>query len=104
MRNPSTESNDRVAQPLDAPAADWGRRNAADFSSLLLELARAQRGYFFYSETDRRRRPLAERAHRALLSELNRDLGVTLIIATHDADVASFAKRRILMRDGQIED
>lgn len=39
-----------------------------------------------------------------LLSGLNRDLGVTLIVATHDADVADFAKRRILMRDGQIED
>lgn len=39
-----------------------------------------------------------------LLTDLNRDLGVTLIVATHNADVASFAKRRILMRDGRIED
>ena len=39
-----------------------------------------------------------------LLSDLNRDLGVTLIVATHDADVARVAKRRILMRDGTIED
>ncbi len=38
-----------------------------------------------------------------LLTDLNRDLGVTLIVATHDADVAGFAKRRILMRDGRIE-
>ncbi len=39
-----------------------------------------------------------------LLSDLNRDLGVTLIVATHNADVARFAKRRILMRDGRIDD
>ena len=39
-----------------------------------------------------------------LLTDLNRDLGVTLIVATHDADVARFAKRRILMRDGRIEE
>ncbi len=39
-----------------------------------------------------------------LLTDLNRDLGVTLIVATHDADVARFAKRRILMRDGRIDD
>ncbi len=38
-----------------------------------------------------------------LLRDLNRDLGVTLIVATHNADVARFAKRRILMRDGIIE-
>ncbi len=39
-----------------------------------------------------------------LLNDLNRDLGVTLIVATHNADVARFAKRRILMRDGRIDD
>ncbi len=38
-----------------------------------------------------------------LLTDLNLDLGVTLIVATHDADEAGFAKRRILMRDGRIE-
>ena len=37
-----------------------------------------------------------------LLSDLQRDLGVTVIVATHDADVARFARRRIQMRDGRI--
>ncbi len=39
----------------------------------------------------------------ALLRELNRDQGVTLLLVTHDPDAAAFAGRVIRMRDGQIE-
>ncbi|MGI6740603.1 MAG: ABC transporter ATP-binding protein [Brevefilum sp.] len=38
-----------------------------------------------------------------LLQELNRTKGTTLLIVTHDADVASVAKRIIHLRDGEIE-
>ncbi|MEA2683738.1 MAG: putative transport system ATP-binding protein [Chloroflexota bacterium] len=38
----------------------------------------------------------------ALLVGLRSDMGVTLIIATHDEDVAKHASRRIKMRDGAI--
>ena len=38
-----------------------------------------------------------------LLAGLNRDLGVTLLLATHDRDIATAASRVVRMRDGRIE-
>ncbi|MCS7002669.1 MAG: ABC transporter ATP-binding protein [Dehalococcoidia bacterium] len=38
-----------------------------------------------------------------LLTELNRERGVTIVMVTHDPDVASVAARRIRLRDGRIE-
>lgn len=70
MRISSREFNDRASDP--ERRADWQPRDPADFSGVLLELARVQRGFVFYEETDARRHPLADRAHRALLSELHR--------------------------------
>ena len=40
----------------------------------------------------------------ALLRELNRDQGVTMLLVTHDPEAAAFAGRVIRMRDGQIEE
>jgi putative ABC transport system ATP-binding protein len=40
----------------------------------------------------------------ALLSDLNRDLGITILLATHAADVAAAATRTLRMRDGQLDD
>jgi len=39
----------------------------------------------------------------ALLRELNREQGVTLLLVTHDPEAAGFAGRVIRMRDGRIE-
>ncbi len=39
----------------------------------------------------------------ALLSELNREMGVTVLLATHSADVATAATRVLRMRDGKFE-
>ena len=39
----------------------------------------------------------------ALLSELNREMGVTVLLATHAADVAAAATRVLRMRDGKFE-
>lgn len=39
----------------------------------------------------------------ALLAELNRELGVTMLLATHAADVAAAAGRQIRMRDGRLD-
>ena len=39
----------------------------------------------------------------ALLKELNVEQGITLIVVTHDPDVASYADRIVRLRDGQIE-
>jgi putative ABC transport system ATP-binding protein len=38
-----------------------------------------------------------------LLAEINRDLGVTIILATHSDDAAQFTRRILRMRDGLIE-
>lgn len=38
-----------------------------------------------------------------LLGELNRELGLTILLATHGAETAAAAKRVVRMRDGQIE-
>jgi putative ABC transport system ATP-binding protein len=39
----------------------------------------------------------------AMLTELNRETGVTMLLATHAPDIASAARRVIRMRDGRIE-
>jgi putative ABC transport system ATP-binding protein len=38
-----------------------------------------------------------------ILAEINRDLGVTIILATHADEAAQFTRRVIRMRDGLIE-
>ena len=38
-----------------------------------------------------------------LLADLNRELGITIILATHSEEAARYAKRTIRMRDGLIE-
>lgn len=37
-----------------------------------------------------------------LFAELNRDEGITLVLVTHEADIASFARRRIRFLDGRV--
>ena len=37
-----------------------------------------------------------------LLKDLNRTSGITVIIVTHEEEIARFAQRRILMRDGEV--
>jgi putative ABC transport system ATP-binding protein len=39
----------------------------------------------------------------ALLVELNREMGITILLATHSADVAAAAKRVLRMKDGMFE-
>lgn len=75
MRNSTDDS------PVEAAASDWALRTPADYTSLLFELARVERGYRFYGETDARRRPLAERAHLAVRSELDRAGAIELRLA-----------------------
>jgi hypothetical protein len=50
----------------------WSIRTTADATSVLLELARAIRGCSSATDADRRRRGLAERAHQAIASEVER--------------------------------
>ena len=38
----------------------------------------------------------------ALLAGLNRDRGITVIMVTHEPDVAAFARRVVRFRDGRI--
>ena len=37
-----------------------------------------------------------------LFTSLNRDLGITIIMVTHEPEVAEFTKRKVLFRDGSI--
>jgi putative ABC transport system ATP-binding protein len=39
----------------------------------------------------------------SLLDELNREDGLTIILITHEQDVADHARRRLFLRDGQLE-
>jgi putative ABC transport system ATP-binding protein len=39
-----------------------------------------------------------------IFQHLNREVGITIIMITHEPDIASFAKRNILFRDGGIVD
>jgi len=39
-----------------------------------------------------------------IFQRLNRDRGITIIMITHEPDIASFAKRNIHFRDGKIVD
>jgi putative ABC transport system ATP-binding protein len=38
-----------------------------------------------------------------LLTRLNRDRGITVIMVTHDAHCAAYAPRQVVFRDGRIE-
>jgi putative ABC transport system ATP-binding protein len=37
----------------------------------------------------------------SILEELNRE-GITVILVTHEADIAAYARREILLKDGQL--
>ena len=39
-----------------------------------------------------------------IFQRLNREMGITIIMITHEPDIASFAKRNIHFRDGRIVD
>jgi putative ABC transport system ATP-binding protein len=38
----------------------------------------------------------------AIFQRLNRDMGITIIMITHESDIAAFGKRMILFRDGKV--
>ena len=38
-----------------------------------------------------------------LLKQLNRDIGLTLVIVTHSADIAKLADKILYVRDGLLE-
>ncbi len=40
----------------------------------------------------------------AIFQRLNRDLGITILMITHELDIALFAKRNIHFRDGAVVD
>ena len=37
-----------------------------------------------------------------LLTELNREDGITIALVTHEPDMAKFARRHLLFRDGEL--
>ncbi len=39
-----------------------------------------------------------------ILSNLNKEFGVTVVLVTHEHDIAAKTKRQIFIRDGQVVD
>jgi putative ABC transport system ATP-binding protein len=37
-----------------------------------------------------------------ILDQLNRDEGITIILVTHEVDIAAYAAREIVIKDGQV--
>ena len=58
----------------------WGTRTFTDATGLLIELARAHRGFVYYKETSPQRDPLCDRAFRALSSEIQRAGPVEILL------------------------
>jgi len=71
---PTTISSSSKRSTTTGAAAHghWTARTLPDARSLLLELARALRGFSFYHETAPERQSLVDRAYRALAGELTR--------------------------------
>jgi putative ABC transport system ATP-binding protein len=38
-----------------------------------------------------------------LINEINADIGTTFVLVTHNPEVAAATRRRITLRDGQVE-
>jgi putative ABC transport system ATP-binding protein len=38
----------------------------------------------------------------AFFSQLNHEEGITLVLVTHEADIAAYARRRIRFQDGRV--
>jgi putative ABC transport system ATP-binding protein len=39
----------------------------------------------------------------AIFQQLNRDKGITLIVVTHDPEIATYARRTLLFKDGRLQ-
>jgi HEAT repeat protein len=72
MHNLESNSINQANLATSEAGGGWTARTRTDATSLLLELARALRGYCFYGEAAAQRRPLLDRAFRALSGELSR--------------------------------
>ncbi len=70
--NTSPSKSGRSTNDRAQARGHWATRTNTDAKSLLLELARALRGFSFYDETAPERQPLVDRAYRALAGELTR--------------------------------
>ncbi|MDO9466103.1 MAG: macrolide ABC transporter ATP-binding protein, partial [Thiobacillus sp.] len=48
----------------------------------------------------------SETSHQVMgfFSQLNREEGITLVLVTHEADIAAYARRRIRFQDGRVID
>lgn len=82
----------RAASAIGAPGFAQPRRTA-DATSLLLELARALRGYASFVEQPQRRRALAERAHQAVTAELARSGPIDLALRGETFALAELSER-----------
>ena len=73
-------------------------RTKTDVTSLLVELARALRGFSFYGETSPQLRPLLDRAFRALSGELTRAGAIEIELAETGFRVAEISE--LIQSDG----
>jgi hypothetical protein len=78
MRNLEANSIENANVTPPELSGRWAVRTKTDVTSLLLELARALRGFSFYRETDPQRRTLLDRAFRAVSGELSRSGSIDL--------------------------
>jgi hypothetical protein len=99
MRNPEPDSIETAKiTPAQASGGGVTARTKAEVTSLLLELARALRGFSFYGETHTRRRPLLDRAFRAISGDLSRSGSIDLELTDAGFKVAGLS--RVIESDG----
>jgi Skp family chaperone for outer membrane proteins len=100
---PSETRQPSLAQAARQAAAALTADECRQAAQTLAHLAREAE-----AERSRRQRDLAEqqrdfeRKRRELLEDLNRTRNITIVLVTHEEDIAAYAKRQIRFKDGKI--
>jgi hypothetical protein len=92
MRTTPSNSAENAKGKMPEPAVGWATRTKTDATGLLVEFARALRGFRFYGEADAQRLSLLDRAFRAVSGELNRAGAIEIELTSGGFRVAGIAQ------------